>query len=49
MMNNKIASDRYEEVAILNGMQQSTIVKKGMLVKMLEKKLKTKKTGLNFS
>ncbi len=39
MMNNKITSDRYEEVAILNGMQQSTIVKKGMLMKMLEKRL----------
>ena len=39
MVNNKIASDRYEEVASLNGMQQSTIVKKGMLVKMLEKRL----------
>lgn len=39
MMNNKVASDRYEEVAILNGMEQTTIVKKGMLVKMLEKKL----------
>lgn len=39
MVNNKIASDRYEEVAILNGMQQSSIVKKGMLVKMLEKRL----------
>lgn len=39
MAANNIASDRYEEVAILNGMEQSTIVKKGMLVKMLEKKL----------
>ena len=34
----KIPADRYEEVSILNGMQQSTLVKKGMLVKMLEKK-----------
>ena len=39
MIANKIASDRHEEVAILNGMQQNTIVKKGMLVKMIEKRL----------
>lgn len=39
MIANKIASERFEEVAILNGMQQSTILKKGMLVKMLEKRL----------
>ncbi|HNA38637.1 MAG TPA: M48 family metalloprotease [Chitinophagales bacterium] len=39
MIANKIPADRFEEVAILNGMQQNTIVKKGTLVKMLEKKL----------
>ena len=39
MVANKIAAERYEELAILNGMQQTTIVKKGMLVKMVEKKL----------
>jgi predicted Zn-dependent protease len=35
----KIAAARFEEVAILNGMQQTTVVKKGTLVKMIEKKL----------
>lgn len=39
MVQYKIAPERYEEIAILNGMQQTTAVKKGMLVKMLEKKL----------
>lgn len=39
MVANKIASDRYEEVAILNGMEQTTALTKGMLVKMLEKRL----------
>lgn len=39
MIANKITANRFEEVAILNGMQQSTMVKKGMLVKMIEKRL----------
>ncbi|MCB0507544.1 MAG: M48 family metalloprotease [Bacteroidetes bacterium] len=39
MIANNIPSNRYEEVAILNDMQQTTVVKKGTLVKMIEKKL----------
>ncbi len=35
----KIAANRMEEVAILNGMQQTTVLKKGTLVKMIEKRL----------
>lgn len=39
MVVNKITADRYEEIAILNGMEQTTTLTKGMLVKMVEKRL----------
>lgn len=38
MTQNKIPANRMEEVAILNGMQQTTVLKKGTLVKMIEKR-----------
>lgn len=39
MTANKLSAERFEEIAILNGMQQTSVVKKGTMVKMLEKRL----------